>query len=336
MFFNRRADDFSSGDSGYDMGPDTTADTADCDASQEGICDDTAFSDEDFSEALDSLDDSSLENLNDSDSLSDDDEIDEALDSLADSSLENLNDSDSLSDDDEIDEILNEISEETNVKDEVAIDLNEETSAEEDGLLEIPHDENEVNEETEVQTEPELTESAENLSQTDIQETQEELPDSMEETAFSELQETKDVQSVDDISGWVGDINPNFDPFDMDSPYCNNCGSCALAVEKMLDGAENAEASDVNIGTVAEMEDLTGMTQMKMDYVDIENYLHMQGPGSHGIVGIDRVDGPGHWFNAYFDGKNVVCIDGQTGEVSGWPPDYGNVSNVDFSVRKAV
>ena len=44
--------------------------------------------------------------------------------------------------------------------------------------------------------------------------------------------------------------------------------------------------------------------------------------------------GAGHWFNAWCDGKKVYAIDGQTGTVSDWPPDYGNVTNWDMSVKE--
>ena len=144
----------------------------------------------------------------------------------------------------------------------------------------------------------------------------------------------KEVQKIEDISGWIGEINPNFDPYDWESPYCNNCGSCAWAVEQRLNGNEDAVASSVNIPSVQEMNAVTGMEQKKMTPEEIKEYLISEGPGSHAIVGIDRESGPGHWFNAYYDGEKVVAIDGQTGEIRDWPPDYGNVTNWDVSVRK--
>ena len=143
-----------------------------------------------------------------------------------------------------------------------------------------------------------------------------------------------EIQKLDDVSGWVKDINPNFDPYDWDSPYCNNCGSCAFAVEQRFEGNTDIVATSHNIGTIEEMNALTGMEQVAMTPDEIHEYLVSQGPGAHGIVGIDRVSGPGHWFNAYYDGQKVVAIDGQTGEVSDWPPDYGDVTNWDISVRK--
>lgn len=144
-----------------------------------------------------------------------------------------------------------------------------------------------------------------------------------------------DIKSVDDVSGWLGDINPNFDEFDTESPYSNNCGSCAYAVYQRLEGNdEEACASDENIPYNKDMEALTGMEQVSMDPSEIEERLLQEGDGAHAIIGIDRAEGSGHWFNAAcMDGK-VVAIDGQTGEISDWPPDYGDVVNWEMSVRK--
>lgn len=143
-----------------------------------------------------------------------------------------------------------------------------------------------------------------------------------------------DVPKLEDVSDWINDINPNYDPFDWQSPYSNNCGSCAFAVEQRLDGSTDISATSENIGTIEEMNKITGMEQVAMSPDEIKDYLVSQGPGSHGIVGIDRVSGQGHWFNAYYDGEKVVAIDGQTGEINDWPPDYGDVANWDISVRK--
>ena len=143
-----------------------------------------------------------------------------------------------------------------------------------------------------------------------------------------------DVPKLEDVSDWINDINPNYDPFDWQSPYSNNCGSCAFAVEQRLDGNTDISATSENIGTIEEMNKITGMEQVAMSPDEIKDYLVSQGPGSHGIVGIDRVSGPGHWFNAYYDGEKVVAMDGQTGEINDWPPDYGDVTNWDISVRK--
>jgi hypothetical protein len=148
--------------------------------------------------------------------------------------------------------------------------------------------------------------------------------------------DTADIPRADDTHEWLGEINPNYDPWDMNSPYNVNCGSCAFAVSQRLDGDTEIIATATNIGTTSEMNEITGMEQMTMSPDGIQEYLISLGPGSHGIVGIDRSEGPGHWFNAYYDGERVVAIDGQTGEVNDWPPDYGDVINWDISVQKGV
>lgn len=143
-----------------------------------------------------------------------------------------------------------------------------------------------------------------------------------------------EIAALENLDGWLKDINPNYDAFDIDSPYCNNCGSCAYAVYQRLEGNPDICATAENIGYNSEMEALTGMDQVSMSPQEIEACLLEQGDGAHAIIGIDRSYGPGHWFNAAcIDGK-VVAIDGQSGEINDWPPDYGDVVNWEMSVKK--
>lgn len=136
-----------------------------------------------------------------------------------------------------------------------------------------------------------------------------------------------DVQTTQDVSEWVGDVNP-LSTFGV----AENCGSCALAVDSRIDGSSpNAEAGDSTF-SVAEMEAATGRPQTAATPEEIEAGLKAAGPGSKSVIGIDRVDGPGHWFNAYYDGSRVVYIDGQTGDIGDWPPtNLGNVSAWDWN-----
>ena len=149
-----------------------------------------------------------------------------------------------------------------------------------------------------------------------------------------DVSSVSEIADVESIQGWIGEVNPNYDPFDLSSAYANNCGSCAYAVYKRIEGDTNITATADNISTVEEMNEITGMEQVPMSPDEIEEYLISQGPGAQGIVGIDRTEGPGHWFNAYYDGKKVIAVDGQTGETQDWPPDYGDVTNWDISVKK--
>lgn len=148
----------------------------------------------------------------------------------------------------------------------------------------------------------------------------------------SVLSDTSDIQNISD---WIGDINPNYDPFDVESSYSTNCGSCAYAVYQRLEGVDDACATEDNIDYNYQMNALTGMEQVSMSPAEIETTLLDAGDGSHAIIGIDRSEGPGHWFNAAcIDGK-VFAIDGQTGEISDWPPDYGDVVNWEMSMRRS-
>ncbi|MEP7762822.1 toxin glutamine deamidase domain-containing protein [Sanguibacter sp. 25GB23B1] len=129
-------------------------------------------------------------------------------------------------------------------------------------------------------------------------------------------------QSLDEIQAWLGDVNPGYIK-DPDGPHSINCGNCTLAVRSRLGGGPVGEA-DLGTLRVSEMEAFTGVPQVKMSPDEIADALRAGGAGSHAVIGIDRAPGiPGHWFNAYFDGSRVVAVDGQTGTISGWPPNMG-------------
>lgn len=137
---------------------------------------------------------------------------------------------------------------------------------------------------------------------------------------------------MSDVQSWIKDVNPNFDLYNYSSPYNSNCGSCALAVFSRLNGSSVSTASPKTL-SIDEMNHATGLTQTSMSPQQIEQVIKSSGPGAHAVVGIDRYNGPGHWFNVFTpDGENVYTIDGQTGEISGWPPNYGNVSAWDISM----
>ena len=159
-----------------------------------------------------------------------------------------------------------------------------------------------------------------------------------EETVTVENLEVTDnpgeIPSSENLSEWIGDINPNFDEFDLESPYSNNCGSCALAVYQRLEGNPDSVADAENIPYDTDMEALTGMEQVSMSPWDIEKTLLEEGEGAHAIIGIDRAEGPGHWFNAVNIDGVVKAVDGQTGEITDWPPDYGDVVNWEMSVKR--
>ena len=80
------------------------------------------------------------------------------------------------------------------------------------------------------------------------------------------------------------------------------------------------------------MELATGKKCVYMSTQDIEKILRDKGAGSHLIVGINRHPTPsgkrqsGHWFNVFFDGNEIYTIEGQSGNVYGFPHDYGDIS----------
>lgn len=48
--------------------------------------------------------------------------------------------------------------------------------------------------------------------------------------------------------------------------------------------------------------------------------LRELGPGSSAVVGFDRQDAPGHWFNAVNHEGTVLAVDGQAALFEDWPP----------------
>lgn len=133
---------------------------------------------------------------------------------------------------------------------------------------------------------------------------------------------------VQQVKSWIGKINPNPNN---DPRRTVNCGQCAAAVYQRMNGNNNAVAG---LGTysISEMNAITGRTQTTMTPEQIASYLQTQGAGAHVVVGVDRASGAGHWFNAFYDGRQVYTIEGQGGTVNGWPPDYGNVVHWDVSI----
>jgi len=142
---------------------------------------------------------------------------------------------------------------------------------------------------------------------------------------------TSGLQSAEDIRGWIKDVNPNFNPSHRDA-YWANCGSCAVST---LDGLMGNDVMSVGSRSYSpdEMASIIGKRQEQMTPTQIEQGLRDAGPGSAAVVGIDRAGGrDGHWFNAYYDGSDVYCVDGQTGTVTGWPPTFTHVSNWDAAI----
>lgn len=131
-------------------------------------------------------------------------------------------------------------------------------------------------------------------------------------TEFTEVE--NEITAYENL---IGGINAaTFDPHDLNNGFATNCGSCALAVELKLAGIDpEAVAEAKQIGTVSEMEALTGKTQVSMDPAQIEAFAHAAGPGYHGVVGFDwKGTSTGHWVNVVTSASgHVYVLDGQCG-----------------------
>ena len=148
------------------------------------------------------------------------------------------------------------------------------------------------------------------------------------------MYQVSDIKSLEQISKWIGEVNPDFDPYDTESPYFNNCGSCSLAVFERLCGKKDVVTSKEQIPYKEDMEKLTGLKQVPTTLEYIKESLLEIGNGAHAIVGFDRRSGSGHWFNAAcMDGK-VYAIDGQDGTITDWPPQYDDIKSIDVSMKK--
>lgn len=134
----------------------------------------------------------------------------------------------------------------------------------------------------------------------------------------------RESEKLKEIRSWIKDVNPNYNPF---TPYGSNCGTCAWVVHNRIRGAKDIVAGRINIAPQdADMEELTGLQCKYMSPTNIEAILRSRGPNSELIVGINRNDGAGHWFNVFYDGNDFYTIDGQCGKVMEWPHDYGDIS----------
>lgn len=58
----------------------------------------------------------------------------------------------------------------------------------------------------------------------------------------------------------IDDINPNYNPYDWDILYENNCGSCSFVVFNRLEGNDNVVATANNVRYNEQMESRIGLT----------------------------------------------------------------------------
>jgi hypothetical protein len=60
--------------------------------------------------------------------------------------------------------------------------------------------------------------------------------------------------------------------------------------------------------------------------------LRELGLGSSAVVGFDRQDTPGHWFNAVNHKGTVLAVDGQAARFEEWPPSKDGLGSDESGV----
>ncbi|MGH9100890.1 MAG: toxin glutamine deamidase domain-containing protein [Acidimicrobiales bacterium] len=119
---------------------------------------------------------------------------------------------------------------------------------------------------------------------------------------------------------WLADIYPGRER----NERPNNCGECARAVDNTWHGlpAAAAELANRKVGgeRPAVMNEWAGESPEPASMAAIGQRLRELGPGSSAVVGFDRKDAPGHWFNAVNHEGTVLAVDGQVARFEDWPP----------------
>ncbi len=131
---------------------------------------------------------------------------------------------------------------------------------------------------------------------------------------------------------WAGDINPADDRA--------NCGDCARASQQTWEGDPRAAAmsADTDGEPPERMAEWAGETPREVTMAEVGERLQDLGPGSSAIVGFDREDDVGHWFNAVNDDGEIKAVDGQSGAVEPWPPTVDGLgfSEAEMSYSDAI
>jgi Papain fold toxin 1, glutamine deamidase len=109
---------------------------------------------------------------------------------------------------------------------------------------------------------------------------------------------------------WVDGIYPGRDRHERP----DNCGECARAVDTTWHGtpAAAAELAGRRVGgeRPAVMSEWAGHSPEPASMADIGRRLRELGHGSSAVVGFDRADAPGHWFNAVNHEGAILAVDG--------------------------
>jgi papain fold toxin 1 (glutamine deamidase) of polymorphic toxin system len=73
------------------------------------------------------------------------------------------------------------------------------------------------------------------------------------------------------------------------------------------------------------MNEWAGQSPDPASMTAIGQRLRELGPGSSAVVGFDRQDAPGHWFNAVNHEGTVLAADGQAARFEERPPSKGGL-----------
>ncbi|MFD8708599.1 putative T7SS-secreted protein [Kitasatospora sp. NPDC059648] len=128
---------------------------------------------------------------------------------------------------------------------------------------------------------------------------------------------------IDSEFPWLKDLNSP--RFEAGQPGYNvNCTNNVVAVDRRLDGLDVYTAPLQKGRTDPEMEDLyrKELGDPEASFHPVRGYdvisedMSARGPGSRGVVSIDRGDYTGHVFNVVNVDGRVIYIDGQTGRLA--------------------
>jgi 8-oxo-dGTP pyrophosphatase MutT (NUDIX family) len=135
--------------------------------------------------------------------------------------------------------------------------------------------------------------------------------------------------TVDEVRGWVGDVNHVGDPsFARSGDRLLNCGPATVVVFHRLSGIASNARADLGNLTPDGVGEATGLGLVPNTRDGIAEYLVGEGPGAHTVVAVRYRDGQQHVFNAFYDGHGVYAVDGQRGTVQPWPPDLDRGANL--------
>jgi hypothetical protein len=153
-------------------------------------------------------------------------------------------------------------------------------------------------------------------------------PDVFKEQDASALTVDRPHQSPET---WIKDVNPGNGR--------NNCAECARAVQATWSGDPSAAATLNDRFAFGEpdacMPEWAGQESKPVDMQQVGDQVEELGPGSSAVVGFDRSQGSGHWFNAINDGGVIKAVDGQSGRIGPWPPAMKDLRFDESEMRAA-